>query len=67
MIYNCDYCRIVMSGMSWVDPSEKRYCKKCRKKYHDTEFKKLMKECDDPIKETKEMLGEEAYEKVHQE
>jgi len=56
-----------MSGMSWVDPSEKRYCKKCRKKYHDTEFKKLMKECDDPIKETKEMLGEEAYEKVHQE
>ena len=22
-----------MSGMSWVDPSEKRYCKKCRKKF----------------------------------
>jgi len=33
MIYNCDYCGKVMSGMSWVDPSEKRYCKKCRKNY----------------------------------
>ena len=42
----------------------KMNCEKCPyKKLADDNFIKVMLECDKTIKDTKEMLGEDAYEK----